>query len=446
MKCLFVAVALCALSSVASAEPGQQADQFAHRFALDLNGNGAYYTVTLPQAVYAASLRGDLGDLRVFNGAGEPVPYSLDAPRAAAQTPKRLRTVQWFPLPQAESSAQNAPLGVSIAADGSLHATVATPAPATRDGDVVDTGPADGQVSALLIHLRNESYQGRVSVESSDDLRNWQALTDTQLLKVSYGGSTLSQERIEVEGLKARYLRLRWPDGAPDIASVEVEAQAADANAQDSTATQRQWRAGVDMQAGKAPGEYLFETDGAYPVDRLRLDLPQPNTVARATVYSRANAQTPWRDVADGVLYRLRGKTGDQGNPPFEVSADTDREWRIVVDMRNGGLGSGVPAATVGWHPDDITFVARGAAPFTLGVGNVTLTSAAASRDELLIGASPDVVAARVGAALPVSAQDVQAAATTKDNDAVRRYVLWAALLLAVGALGTMAWRLALKS
>lgn len=63
-----------------------------------------------------------------------------------------------------------------------------------------------------------------------------------------------------------------------------------------------------------------------------------------------------------------------------------------------------------------------------------------------MIGASPDVVAARVGAALPVSAQDVQAAATTKDNDAVRRYVLWAALLLAVGALGTMAWRLALKS
>jgi hypothetical protein len=63
-----------------------------------------------------------------------------------------------------------------------------------------------------------------------------------------------------------------------------------------------------------------------------------------------------------------------------------------------------------------------------------------------LIGASPDVGAAHVGAALPVSPQDARAAATTKDNDAVRRYVLWAALLLAVGALGTMAWRLALKS
>lgn len=446
MKRLFVAAALCALSAAAIAEPGQQADQFAHRFALDLDGNGAYYTVSVPQTVYAASLRGDLGDLRVFNGAGEPVPYSLDAPRAAAQTPKRLRTAQWFPLPQAESSAQNAPLGVSIAADGSLHATAATPAPAGRDGDLVDTGPADGQVSALLIHLSNESYQGRVSVESSDDLRNWQALTDTQLLKVSYGGSTLSQERIELEGLNARYLRLRWPDGAPDIASVEVEAQAAATNAQDSTATQRQWRAGVDMQAGKAPGEYLFETDGAYPVDRLRLALPQPNTVARATVYSRANAQAPWRDVAEGVLYRLRGKAGEQDNPALEVSADTDRLWRIVVDMRNGGLGSGVPAASVGWRPDEITFVARGAEPFTLGVGNAMLTSVAASRDELLIGASPDVVAAHVGAALPVSPQDARTAATTKDNDAVRRYVLWAALLLAVGALGTMAWRLALKS
>jgi hypothetical protein len=38
-----------------------------------------------------------------------------------------------------------------------------------------------------------------------------------------------------------------------------------------------------------------------------------------------------------------------------------------------------------------------------------------------------------------VAPQDVQAATNTKDTDAVRRYVLWAALLLAVGSLGTMA-------
>jgi hypothetical protein len=47
---------------------------------------------------------------------------------------------------------------------------------------------------------------------------------------------------------------------------------------------------------------------------------------------------------------------------------------------------------------------------------------------------------ARVGAALPVAAVAPVAAA---DPDARRRYVLWGALVVAVGVLGTIAWRLA---
>ncbi|CAD9220363.1 hypothetical protein BCEN4_1670007 [Burkholderia cenocepacia] len=202
----------------------------------------------------------------------------------------------------------------------------------------------------------------------------------------------------------------------------------------------RQWRDAVRVRAGAAPGEYLFDTDGAYPVDRVRIDLPQPNTVARATLQSRADAQAPWRDVAGAVLFRLQGKGGEQRNPPLEFIANTDRAWRIVVDMRNGGLGSGQPAVAIGWHPAALTFVARGTPPFTLGVGDASLVSSAVSRDALLVGMAPEVRPARVGAALPASA--VAPAAAT-DADAGRRYVLWGALVVAVGVLGAIAWRVA---
>ncbi|CAN0624849.1 conserved exported protein of unknown function [Burkholderia multivorans] len=436
MKRVLAALGLSALSSLAGAGTGDA--HFAQRFALDLGGNAAYFAVTVPQAVYAASLHGDLADLRVFNGAGEPVPYSLEAPAAAGPPPQR-RPVHWFPLPAADAGTHNAPLGVSVAADGSLHATAMARPRSGRSADLVDLARVDRQVEALLIHLRNNSYQGRVSVETSDDLRNWQPLTDTLLLKVSYDGNTLTQERIELDGARGRYLRLRWPDGAPDIASVEIELRANDASA----ATPRQWRDGARVRAGQSPGEYLFETDGAYPVDRLRVDLPQPNTVARATVQSRANAQAPWRDVANGVLFRLHGQAGEQRNPPLELSPDRDRAWRIVVDTRNGGLGGGMPSAAVGWRPASLTFLARGAPPFTLAVGNARLVSAAVRRDELLIGAGTAISSARVGHALPVSPQEARAAAATEDADATRRHVLWAALVVAVGALGTIAWRLA---
>ncbi|WP_179401359.1 DUF3999 domain-containing protein [Burkholderia guangdongensis] len=442
MKRLLAALSLSALTSVAFADAGQSHAQVARRFALGLDGSAAYYTLAVPQTVYAASLRNDLGDLRVFNGAGEPVPYSLDAPPPVAAPPQTL-AVHWFPLPPSGAAAGVAtggvPLGVSIAADGSLRATAAAPSRANRSADLVDVSAVGGAVDALLIHLRNDSYQGRVHVDASDDLRNWQPLTDTQLLKVSSEGRTLTQERIALDGVRQRYLRLSWLDGAPAIAGAAAEFRSGDGNAPDGTALPRQWRDGVTMRAGAAAGEYLFDTDGAYPVDRLRVDLPQPNTIAHATIQSRENAQAPWRDVADGVLFRLQGKAGEQRNPPLAFAPDADRAWRIVVDMRNGGLGGGMPAVSVGWHPASLTFVARGAPPFALGVGNASLESAAVGRDALLIGATSVVGSARVGDALPSPAAPPAAG----DPDAKRRYVLWAALLVAVGVLGTIAWRLA---
>ncbi|WP_175921806.1 DUF3999 domain-containing protein [Burkholderia latens] len=439
MKRLAALLGLSLLTSLAAAGDTPGAERVARRFALDLDGSAAYYQLTVPQAVYAASRRGDLGDVRVFNAAGEPVPYSLDAPSAAAVPPSRT-PVRWFPLPPARTDDTRAPLGVSVAPDGSLRAAVTAPPRAKRSADLVDLSHADGEIDALLVHVSDDSYQGRVAVEASDDLRSWRSLGSTQLLKVGRGGDMLVQERIALEGTQPRYVRLDWLDGVPAIGSIDIETQPRDARTSDTAAVPRQWRDAVHMRAGSAPGEYLFDTDGAYPVDRVRIELPQPNTVARATLQSRTDAQAPWRDIAGAVLFRLRGKGGEQRNAPLAFAPNADRAWRIVVDMRNGGLGGGQPAVAVGWHPAALTFVARGTPPFTLGVGNASLSSSAAGRDALLVGMAPEVRPARVGAALPASAMPPESPA---DADATRRYVLWGALIVAVGVLGTIAWRLA---
>lgn len=438
MKRLFAGFALSALSFGAFS-----ADHFAQRFALDLNGNAAYYAASVPQAVYAASLRRDLGDVRVYNGAGEPVPYSLDMPKAVAPPPPQRRAVQWFALPVADTGTHDVPLGVSIASDGSLRATTGAPARAERSGDLVDMGRIDGYADALLVHLDNDAYQGRVRVEASDDLRVWRPVTATQLLKVSHDGNTISQERIELDGLRERYVRLDWLDNAPQIASADVEIRATDPRATERANAARQWRDAIHVRAGRVAGEYLFETDGAYPVDRLRFELPQPNTVARATIFSRANAQAPWRVVDEGTLFRLRGSSGEQINTPFDLPVDTDHEWRIAVDMRNGGWGDGQPGIAVGWRPAVLTFVARGTPPFVLAVGNASLRSAGLSRSELIVGDDVVVGAATVGGGLPVSAEDAFAARADSDAGTSRKYVLWGSLVLAVGALAGLAWRVA---
>ncbi|EMD9443533.1 DUF3999 family protein, partial [Burkholderia cepacia] len=72
MKRLAALLGLSLLATFAAADGPP-----AQRFSLDLDGTAAYYQLTVPQPVYAASRRDDLGDVRIFNGAGEPVPYSL---------------------------------------------------------------------------------------------------------------------------------------------------------------------------------------------------------------------------------------------------------------------------------------------------------------------------------------------------------------------------------
>jgi hypothetical protein len=425
------------------------AEQFSQRFALELDSGAAYYSVTLTPAIYAASQRSDLGDLRVFNGAGELVPYSLETPPEPARTAPTLRAVDWFPLPATASGGAGVPLGVTIAADGSLRATAASPSRAQHNVDLIDTGRGrrgearvEARVEALIVHVRDDNYQGRVTVEASDDLRNWQPAGEAQLLKVNYNGSTLSQDRIELNGMRARYLRLRWLDGSPYIESIDAQVQAASTSAAQRANSQRQWREGIVAHAGPKPGEYFFTSGGPYPVDRLRLNLPQPNTVAPAVVYSRAGLDAAWREVSGGTLFRLHNGEVEQSNPPLELALDTDRLWRVVVDTRNGGLGSGTLTVAMGWRPATLTFVARGAAPFTLAVGSATAESSAVSRADLLMGASSVAVAARLGEVAAVG-EGGGAPSLGSDPDARRRYLLWAALLLAVGSLGAIAWRLA---
>ena len=411
---------------------------FMHRFALDLDGSAPYYVLAVPPAVYAASRRSDLGDVRVFNGAGEPVPYSLDAP-VAHQAPT-LRPVNWFPLPAAAANAPAATAGVSIAQDGTLRLTTAAANAGARDADLLDIGSAAQHVGALVIHVREDSYQGRVHVDASADLQSWRAVADASILEANHNGERLAQERIALDNLgqTERYLRLRWLGGGPEIASVDVELYPDEARPSDGA---RQWREGLVARAGKTAGEYLFETGGAYPVDRLRIDVPQLNTVAQATVYSRPTGDVPWREIAHALLFRV-AQHGEARNPPLEFAPDTDGQWRIVVDMRNGGLGNGTPSAAVGWQPARLTFVARGGGPFSLGVGNARVAGAAEPRDDILVGGDggAGVKPAHLGAPLPVDENEARRAAGNADS--TRRYVLWGALLLAVAVLAAMAWRL----
>src|SRR5258708_34007745 len=74
MKALICAVlAAASLSATAAESPGD----FAFAVPIEGLGGDALHRVAIPQAVYETAAFPDLRDLRVFNGAGEVVPYAF---------------------------------------------------------------------------------------------------------------------------------------------------------------------------------------------------------------------------------------------------------------------------------------------------------------------------------------------------------------------------------
>lgn len=161
------------------------------------------------------------------------------------------------------------------------------------------------------------------------------------------GGHALVQERIPVDGLGARYVRLRWLDRAPTIASVEIEVQA-NQNPATPVADTRQWHDALVARVGHAAGEYLFETTGAYPVDRLRFNVPQLNTHDTCRGLFANGGDGAVAGSGSGRAVSPAGRCGRATQPPVgvctrlrsRVAGGSGRESRWVGARRvDGGRG-----------------------------------------------------------------------------------------------------------
>ena len=196
---------------------------------------------------------------------------------------------------------------------------------------------------------------------------------------------------------------------------------------------------------------------GQFPIDRLRLELPEPNTIVQVEILTRDKAEQPWRSAAHGVAYRLNQQGNEVFSPDIPVGASSQRWWLIRVDQRGGGLGSGMPALNAGWVPHQLVFAARGAPPFTLAYGNRGAQAGALPIESLIPGYGADagasVRAAKTGAQQIVNVQTTSAGSQAAQKELGgearlqeqvdwKRWSLWGVLGLGVLVLGAMAWRL----
>ena len=423
---------------------------------VEVDATSAHYRFVVPAEAYRNGARRDLGDLRVFNAAGEPVPYAF-SPRELEKPPPAVQAGKLFPLyGERGKGIDSASMRVQRNARGSVvSVSIAEAAPGKRRellGYVVDAADIKEPKQALVLSWSvREGFSGHVHVEASDDLKHWRSAASTPILFLQHDGARLERNRVELADAKAKYFRLSFSGVPAEFALKEVRVELRGGKPEPV----REWLA-LSGKEGKSRGELQFDSGGHFPVDRLRLALPQPNTVAEVQFLTRQREDDAWRQAARATVYRLGGgaeKSAELRSPEVVVPPTSERYWLLKVEQRGGGFGSGEVKLEIGWVPHELVFAARGAAPFTFAYGSRSAKPGALPA-ATVVPRRPDgeLVPAKLAALGPVTElrkpkaspfQDPLGYVTSLGEEGeAKKWLLWSALVAGVLILTWMALRL----
>jgi len=398
---------------------------------------------TLPDGVYQGATRADLGDVRVFNADGLPVPHAFCTTPATTEP-----TITELPLPvfQLREATADANGGTRVelqTAGGTqinvLEAGSGQPTVANGRIHIIDARDSDDPVRAIQFDWQSPdgASQAQVSIEGSDDLDRWRVLVPAStLLLATRGNEQLRRERIELPLQSYDYLRVQRTDGGPPLAINRVVAE----RVGQVLEIDPQWFMATmlvtdDIQV------LFFDSARRAPVSYARLRLPQENSSVRVTLHSRNDGKAPWTERWSGEVYRIVTDTERRESPPAHFSATTDRYWRLRI--ANDPQLYRATLMELGYRPARLRFLAQGSSPFTLAYGS--------RRAEIAPANGCDTLLADVGAnerAKLVSEGVVGLARSLGGESALRPVpretptrliVLWSVLIVGVAVLVAMA-------
>jgi len=436
---------LALLALAAPLAVGQDsASDYAVQLPLSLSGEGPWYRLELPMAVHMAARYADLRDLRVFDGAGEAQAYALALGSARQRETQQDTAVKWFPLRGPLNAEQSPAVRVQRSSGGTLVEVLAEDAAHADQqvlrGWLLDASAIEAPLQQLTLDWSagHEGFQ-RFSIEASDDLQHWRAWGDGQIARLTFADERIDQRDVRLPGQSARYLRLLWssPRQAPQLLSARLLSASSD-----RLAAPLSWSAELSPSSAKA-GEYRWDLPLALPLQRVRVELAEANTLAPVSVAGRREGQVQWQPLARGLLYRLPQDGQEVLQDELELRGAPVQQLRVQVDERGGGLGSAAPSIRVGIRATQVVFLARGTPPYVLAIGKAAGSAASLPLSTLIPGYDDQRLAALgVATAAATPLLEVAAGAEQVPGWDWQRLGLWAVLLAGVGLLVMMAWSL----
>jgi hypothetical protein len=447
IKPAFMLFAVWAVLAAAASPPAL--NDFAWRAPLQLPPDTGLARVELPAAALARMQSADARDVRVFNAAGDAVPFAwVTLPASGTNAPEeRTRSYPALPLYASAPSKSRPKDSMQVHIEG-------------RTGSVwvhTDGGDTAGaqQLASALFATRDETrriaaieLQGtlpanvpvRVIAWTSPDLATWTPLPLRGRIYRFEGADAPSNMRLMFDApieWKDRYLRLDWSgqDGVAITSVAGVVASAAPAPR----------RVGKELAATKPSSADAIDIDTGFatPIAALAIEPQQDNTLVPVRVLGRNDASQPWRMLGQTVVYRI-GSNGDRmNNPPLELHGASARKLRI--QSTNGApLSSAQLHVSAQFQPPQLVFVASGAGPFMLVAGHRDANAAALPAATItgMLGTKKIDEVALVRPGIATETAFARGPFDWIPGAPGKPTVLWAVLIAGVLLLGGVAWSL----
>ena len=459
------ALSLCTGVAQAAADANSPA-AYAIRVPVTLAADAPLQRVMLPAEVLVRLQSPGYADVRLFNGAGQPVPMAL-AGVAAASAPEESVTLPAYPILGAVSTGAAGLEGLSLRIEErqgqrvvqiDTAATTTTAGPATPQavrGALLDARNVQLPVARLALDADLPAGQPvTFRVQASKDLKHWQPLAETVLYRADAAAAPtapgrLGNEQIDLQraDLKGHYLRVTWGDAAVALRGATLATSR-------STGPRERVSASMATPALANPRELVFALPFATPVAALAITPPGSNVLIPVRVLGRNHREQPWSPLASAVVYKMATGGKEQASGPVELGGASVREIKIEADPKTPGFAA-APALALQFEPAQLVFLASGQGPFTLAAGLPGATAAASAflplaslvpgyqpaQENQLPVALADVARADITGGQPADGALVPAAAAS-GGISTRSAVLWGVLLAGVAALGLMAWLL----
>ncbi|WP_043775438.1 DUF3999 domain-containing protein [Desulfomicrobium escambiense] len=390
---------------------------FAGGFVLEAGPGHSLQRLELPFAVYNASARADLGDVRVFNAAGEEVPMHL---RRVAAEPVPAVSLPLFRLgPVRGSGDVDFRLQVRTSERGAVVETLVRPSAGESRMILLDATAAPSGLGALRFGLGGGDTMLRVAVRGSDDLATWRDAGGGVLARMEHPGGRILQDRVELSGRAWKYYLLSADQDLSGLESALGEA-----------GTGQAVRRFVPLAGAVVEsGTYEYALPAGLPVDLLDLGGDEDSVVGVEVFTPSGDG---WRSAARGTLFRLTVDGQRLAGPGLPLRGTLPR-------LRVAMQGTPEPLRA-GWLPHELVFMAQGAGPYTLAVGNPGVQPGKDLLAPMLAGGRAD---APMGRAVLGEWRSLGGEGRLKPPLEYTKIALWAVLGLGVALLGAMAWHLA---